>query len=102
MKCDVCKGACCEDIPLEGGSRAPNKDAERWLSLHPVNADGSLGRCSQLNGEGRCAIYDDRPLLCAVFPQGGPDCLDAVQRLRTPEEYQRIRDEYDPASLEEL
>jgi Fe-S-cluster containining protein len=53
-------------------------------------------RCPKLTCEGLCSIHEEKPLVCAVMPVGGEDCLGAVRRRRTPEQYQKIREEHDP------
>jgi hypothetical protein len=103
MKCDVCRGACCESFKLPPdalglmGVLAP-EDA-RWLTLHATPFPGYLRfecRCTKLTKEGACGIYADRPRLCRDFRAGGPDCLRTVRERRTPEEYLLIREDGDP------
>lgn len=59
------------------------------------------GPCRALSTDGRCEIYHDRPLVCAVYPVGGPDCLQSIQQMRTPSEYAHIRDSWDPPIIHE-
>jgi Fe-S-cluster containining protein len=82
--------------------RLPDGDAVRWLALHATPTPGYLEfecRCTKLTADGRCGIYEDRPLVCKVFAPGGADCLDTVRRRRTPEQYLRIRDAGDPERI---
>lgn len=97
--CDSClsPGACCKALRLRGGARqADNSDAieasmsfdqaERralelnlWMfrPLHQEAADGSwTWSCTQLEPNGRCGIYEDRPELCRSFRPGqDPLCV---------------------------
>lgn len=69
-------------------------DANRWLRYHgQPHPDGIEveARCSKLK-DGRCSVYKNRPMACRVYVLGGPDCLDAVKRRRTPMEYLTIRE----------
>ena len=56
-------------------------------------------RCPQLAVDGLCTIYDWRPHFCRVYKPGDPACLAAVKRQRTPEDFQRIREDSDPEGL---
>ena len=89
-------------LPPVGPSQA--HDRLRWLLLHadmethPSYARFPL-RCTQLTPEGRCGIYPDRPQVCQDFRAGSEDCLDYVQRRRSPMEYEMIREDGDPESI---
>lgn len=103
MDCLACGGACCETmvIPLSA-IRPPSADAARWLQLHGVMSGRTIEfecRCTKLTPEGRCGIYADRPQGCADFKPGSGECLRTVKARRTPEQYQLIRGEADPATL---
>jgi Fe-S-cluster containining protein len=84
----------------------PGPDAWRWVELHgrKVLEEGPDSRvliefecrCTKLTADGRCGIYEERPLVCVLFAPGGPDCMDTVRRRRTPEQYERIREAGDP------
>lgn len=96
MDCRACGGACCETIIVPLSS---DEDTDRWVSLHGTRLDARVAldcRCSKLDTEGRCSIYDERPQLCRDFPVGSSACYDAVRARRSPEDYARIRDEWDP------
>jgi Fe-S-cluster containining protein len=97
MNCRLCKGACCEEAVADE-SVVLSRDVTRWITLHRQE-DGGSGRCTALQSDGLCAIYSERPMVCALYAPGGPDCLATVARLRTPEQYQAIRDAYDPPTL---
>ncbi len=99
MNCLECHGACCEQLALPApkdrttleflrtrgiGERGPNR---RWVRIFLEC------RCPKLTDDGRCGIYGTRPLLCAEYRVGGVACLSAVRRRRTPEDFQRIREE---------
>lgn len=106
MKCVVCRGACCQEITIEvhSGVAFPGAMVE-WLEARGVAADKPPNafivpsRCPQLTVEGLCGCHDDKPLVCAMMPVGGDDCLGSVRRLRTPEQYREIRDEGDPETI---
>ncbi len=103
MNCEQCRGACCETIiiPLS----AHDDDTNRWALLHGRRVGGQVAlncKCSALTEGGRCSIYADRPNMCRTYQEGAPYCLESVRALRTPEEYARIRDDRDPATLEAL
>ena len=100
MKCDVCRGACCESLYLPVGTDARGE----WLRAFAARTVGSGGveietRCSKLTADGRCSIYSARPDVCRAFKAGGAACLDVVRRRRTPEEYAAIRHDDDPLTL---
>ena len=107
MKCEECRGACCESIclPLYSnptGSLRVN-EVNRWLAVHgtieQLNGHDHVElevRCAKLTPAGRCGIYETRPLPCALYAPGGVDCLNTVAKRRTPADYQRIRDDDDP------
>ena len=99
MKCDVCRGACCESLHLAAGSDAHGE----WLRAFAPRALGSQVelevRCAQLTPTGRCGIYEARPAVCRSYIAGGAACLDVVRRRRTPEEYAAIRNDDDPLTL---
>ncbi len=109
MNCLECKGACCEWLGVHvpafaglGGTveflRARGQVDEVSAALDPVFVVLEC-RCPKLTDEGLCGIYDTRPMVCVDFEPGCPDCLRSVRARRTPEEYQRIRDEGDPGEL---
>lgn len=85
----------------------PNRDAQRWLELHATveNFGPKLTfecRCTKLTSEGRCGIWEDRPMVCELFIAGGKQCVDTVRLRRTPEQYQLIRGEDDPLTIHEV
>lgn len=99
MKCEICRGACCTTmfVPKLGDA-----DSIRWTMLHGVDAGKRVLLncvCNELTTEGRCGIYENRPEICRTYPAGGKDCLDTVRLLRTSEEYDKIRDDWDPVSI---
>lgn len=110
MKCLECRGACCESFAVPVNIR-PDDPVNVWFLLHATvgkdrTPDGRMVdvaafecRCTKLTGEGRCGIYPDRPTVCRQYEAGGNACLLTVKRRRTPEEYQRIRDESDPVMI---
>lgn len=94
-RCERCKGGCCETMTLE--VVGTNNDFQRFLELRSTPQQlpgGKVARnfkcpCSMLVN-GRCAIYDMRPVMCQVFEPGGAQCRATVQSLRTPEEAKAI------------
>lgn len=115
MKCEVCRGACCESILLpypvfEQKTTVPDvltADANKWFALHGRFAlDGKCveleARCTKLTDAGRCGIYTDRPLTCQLFEASGPGCMRTVKERRSPEEYALIRDPNDPVTIHEF
>jgi Fe-S-cluster containining protein len=111
MKCSECRGACCEalSIPLFAnptGNFVMNEN-NRWLALHGKLVKGQNDMdlvklevaCTKLTEDGRCGIYEDRPMTCVLYEPGGPDCLTVVKERRTADDYQRIRDDRDPLEL---
>ncbi len=100
MNCQECRGACCESINLDIVFVPLDKDAARWLSLHGTEQeDGQLSfecRCRMLTDQGRCSIWEDRPMTCELFVAGSQKCLDTVRQRRTLADFQRIREDGDP------
>jgi Fe-S-cluster containining protein len=108
MKCEECKGACCEIMEIRFRDlQPPSEDVFRWMRLHGLtkvrdNLESGIEfecRCNALKVDGSCEIYEDRPEVCRTMPAGGEDCLNYVRERRTPEQFQRIRDDDDPISL---
>lgn len=103
MRCEICRGACCESFSMPRADlRPPGPDEWRWLELHATSRGASLEfecRCTKLTPAGRCSIYSDRPEVCRTFMPGGPDCLEMVRNRRTPEQYAAIREPQDPERI---
>jgi Fe-S-cluster containining protein len=106
VKCEACRGACCETMQLPFTLfKNLDSDAVSWVLLHGrvrvVQQAVELETpCKELK-EGRCGIYGSptRPLMCSLYPAGGADCLSAVRRRRTAEQYEQIRDPQDPKRI---
>jgi len=109
MRCDICSGACCESLIIpafvQPDPASPSKvinEINQWLSLHgqivPDKGIELEAPCSWLK-DGGCQNYEDRPLPCVMYISGGEDCLETVRTRRTPEQYQEIRNENDPKTL---
>lgn len=102
MKCEECRGACCEFVELPVFKGLGSEDANRWLGFHGAR-EGNLVklevRCSQLTLDGLCSIYNQRPQVCINYKPGGTDCMKAVKARRSLEEYRRIRDVGDPLAI---
>lgn len=105
MKCEVCRGACCETFSLPINGNVPlagdviQGDVNRWVALHATVTATGLEfecRCTQLGNDGRCRIYESRPVMCRTYKAGGPDCLEAVKKRRTRLEHIKIREHGDP------
>lgn len=94
--CRVCKGACCEELTVSPPRWAPWTRA--WLMARGLNPKTvPLGvrlesRCPQLLCSGRCGIYQDRPLVCRAYPVGSEDCLEVINRRRTPDHAKAIKE----------
>jgi Fe-S-cluster containining protein len=67
--CPDCRGQCCQMPWL---SQAETHLAEQFPNLIKFVGDTPFfldhERCAFLNGEGKCSIYDIRPLDCRLFP----------------------------------
>jgi Fe-S-cluster containining protein len=81
------------------------QDRLRWVGLHgqtitagPIRFRFAC-RCTALTTAGACNIYNDRPTVCREMSVGGVECLEYVRDSRTPEEYDRIRDDADPHTI---
>ena len=111
MKCQECKGACCEVFELPYTDiQPPGADEFRWITLHgptiiePITSEAFIRfecKCNALADDGLCTIYDERPNVCQDMPVGGLDCLGYVRDRRTPEQYKLIRDDDDPQTIHE-
>ncbi|MBS3820867.1 MAG: YkgJ family cysteine cluster protein [Planctomycetes bacterium] len=83
LPCDKCKGLCCKyfcfeiDEPDDFGEF----DDIRWYICHEgvsvhIDEDGRwyiqiMNPCNMLGKDGRCTIYDDRPIICRNY---GDEC----------------------------
>jgi Fe-S-cluster containining protein len=86
VSCEKCGAICCKHVALEIDK--PTTKAEfdniRWYLLHKeievfIDNDGCWNikfetPCTQLDGKGRCLIYEDRPHLCMGYPPGNGEC----------------------------
>jgi Fe-S-cluster containining protein len=107
MNCAECGGACCETFSLPISAALPagdslQADINRWLALHATDDGERLTfecRCTKLSPDGRCSIYENRPVFCRTFQRNGPECLAIVRERRTAEDYSRIREDGDPDTL---
>lgn len=110
MNCMVCRGACCETFSMEVRMLPFMRDAQNWLEAHAFKIDRTTEiprlhfdcRCTKLTNDGLCSIWEDRPMVCELFIAGSKQCLGAVKDRRTSKEYQFIRGEDDPLTLEEI
>jgi Fe-S-cluster containining protein len=99
MRCDICKGACCESFILQREILSELDklfafEGGRWLRLHASESGEFECPCTALSNEGRCIIYEDRPTTCKIFEVGGADCIKTVRARRT--NYAAIMEEGDP------
>lgn len=90
--CAKCAGACCEDLvfPCDGLSQATRAFLEVRNGPPVQLTFTSKGialpcRCKHLTVKGQCGIYEERPLVCAVYPAGGEACLETLKRRRPVE-----------------
>lgn len=72
--CNGCT-ACCQYIEL--GVGAMTRDEYRWLWLHGCRMNGDKLMiplpCQKLV-DGKCSIYEGRPMICRKMPVGGTKC----------------------------
>ena len=102
MKCEVCRGACCETIVLH--VTVPTVDMANYVQLHSVPVEGSPFvkdrvfecKCTALSSAGRCNVYQARPQVCRDYRAGGVECLRTVVSRRTKKEFALIREAGDP------
>jgi len=92
--CDVCRGACCEELIVTAQSEAeisfyaargetagPRSNLTMNGVTFSVSQDFAVtARCKELTGPGRCGIHETKPAICADFEPGNPDCLAAIRR----------------------
>lgn len=78
MDCKDCNGACCRWLKMDYGRR--DRDIEPWIKARGgLWLDGAYWLphvCPKLK-EGKCCIYEGRPLTCRVFKVSSADCLTA-------------------------
>jgi Fe-S-cluster containining protein len=73
------------------------RDAIKFVKLHGVETPIGTrfeAKCSMLNGEGKCAIYADRPTVCRNHFVGCPNCLDCVARYHDADTAEKIRNSF--------
>lgn len=82
--CQKCGGKCCKYVAFPAENRI-QIDHLRTRGAIIVDGLGFLNsRCPQLGNvenNGRCAIYECRPLACRTFRVGNPVC-QALQRIK--------------------
>ena len=86
--CAICKGSCCEYMQIKYADAA----SQEWCDLHGTpDKHGTILElpCKQLQRDGRCGIYESRPIACVVYMVGSEHCKSAV-RLRRPEKADAI------------
>ena len=94
--CDLCRGACCEDLvfPAAGLTEQTRAFLEvrgvARVQLTRVHQGIAFPVPCQHLADGRCAIYESRPFVCALYAAGGEACRETVKRRRSPEEAARI------------
>jgi hypothetical protein len=89
--CDDCRGACCEELEVHWWDLLMPW-VWSWLrarGLSPLGLVrvGYLGRrlairCRRLGLDGRCEVYQDRPLVCRAYQEGSPACEEVRKRRR--------------------
>ena len=84
LNCRKCRGACCESIILD--ISAYDADEQKWFAFHGRLIDSDHVEletpCIQLQKDGTCGVYDQRPFVCRGYPLGGPGCLRTILRRR--------------------
>jgi len=76
-ECACGSAACCKYVQLEVPDAYAEPDTARWLGLHGMKIEmvGAVTTvridtpCSALTEDNKCGIYDDRPKMCADYPQ---------------------------------
>lgn len=88
--CDVCMspGHCCQLIALSGSNPDPTKQPQQPMSFEAaehflLKSNHSMFRpafqdekgiwrftCTALQPNGRCGIYDERPMVCRLYEPG--------------------------------
>ena len=86
LDCLSC-GACCREAyhTVEVSRRDPFVRLHRELTHEQdgrLHVRRSGPRCICLGDDSRCAHYDDRPKTCRDFLRGGPNCVEARQRVK--------------------
>ncbi len=73
--CEGC-GACCRgwEIEVWWSDVVPLRLRKEDRLLGPVMRQRQ-GACIALTRDGRCSIYEDRPLVCRDFQRGSEECL---------------------------
>jgi len=98
--CEKCQGACCEAICIDTLPLALSSDFQRFLEfrttpqIREVDGKQKLMRlfevpCRMLIN-GKCNVYNQRPMLCKVFKPGGVDCITTIVSRRGPEKAREI------------
>lgn len=62
----LCVGACGVVVPIEGAEARRVRAAQARAGV-AAGWDEETLTCNALTPDGRCAIYDDRPLVCRVY-----------------------------------
>lgn len=78
--CQGCSGSCCRNQPyppfLWCDDDQPSADVREQLrAMIMSDARDEDEPCLWLTPDGRCARYDERPLVCREMEVGGEDCL---------------------------
>ncbi len=94
--CEKCKGACCETWVIHPSQYMFPHATANLVEGRRVgeSADGTLFlncRCRFLTGEGKCGIYEMRPVLCQTFVPLGEDCRRTLEAVR-PELFKEVQD----------
>ena len=79
-------------MPLPPGVTPQQK---RYLSMRgTVSYDRTYvrldSRCPNLSDEGYCDVWTTRPQVCNDYPVGGPGCIAAIQKHRSPPQQSKI------------
>ena len=81
--CQECGGACCKHVLVQ----LPDVTGidTQWLQVRGTvrRVAGQViewrveSPCRELGPDGRCGIYDSRPMSCRTFEVGGDGCIEA-------------------------
>lgn len=77
--CDGCGGACCRYITI-AAPWVPTADRDFLLLRGTIDYDQAWripSPCKHLGDNGRCGIYETRPMSCKLYEIGGVACMKA-------------------------
>lgn len=104
--CSKCSALCCKYFALEIDRPETRNDFEniRWYISHEKTSVFIQGgkwflnvknRCRHLDGDNRCAVYENRPAICRRLDANGCEYHDrnGVREIRTQKQLEAYLDE---------